>query len=1167
MLSLRFILLGLLLIFNFPSFAAPEKIRLQLKWLNSFQFAGYYTAKAKGFYATENLDVELRERKMGINNIEQVINGESEYGVADTALLIERLNGVPVVVLASIFQHSPLVYITLKSSGIESPYEMRGKRIMDDTHDNAPLRTMLYEAGLKNEFTHLPNSGKIDDLIQGKTDVFVAYSTDEPEFYAKRGIDINIIDPRNYGVDFLGDNLFTTQQEINKHPERVQKFLRASLKGWQYAVNHSDEIIDLILSQYNTQPLSREHLNFEARETLKMIAPQSVSIGHSDIKRFERIAQTYLELGLVKSTENLNGFIYNQQQITPTISLTDNEKDWLAMHRVIRVGTNPDFAPYEFFNEKGEYVGLSVDYLHKIGQLLGVKFDIIKTKSWAETVELAKRGEVDMLTDVDKVTTGNQDYLNFTDVFMNTPFIIVNNEDGGFIGSLNRLEGKKIAIKEGIFIRELLIRDYPSFEILTAKTSQAGLNLVSSGKADAYLGDAAAAHYEIIKGGQLNLKFSGQTEYYRNHRMAAISKFPELASILTKALNAIPENEKNQIQNRWLNVKAEKEINFEELAKYAIPLILLIFYGIYRNFQLRREISQRKKLEVALKNSIYLFKSVINNAPVIRVFWKDVDGNYLGANNNFAKDAGLNYAEELIGKNDFDMAWKEEGELYRADDRHVMETNTPKLNFEEPQTTPDGKEIILRTSKVPLHDENGKVIGIIGIYEDITQSKMHEQQLEHIAYHDVLTGLPNRSLLADRMQLALAHARRNNSFIAICYLDLDGFKTVNDSLGHKAGDVLLVEAANRMKKALREYDTVARLGGDEFVLLLRLNTMEECESTLFRLLEMIKRPFYIENHIASVSASIGVTVYPNDNADADTLLRHADQAMYEAKQNQKNCFKIYNTEIAHEFEAQQNALKEIEKAILENEFVLFFQPKVDMQKGKIIGAEALIRWNHPERGLLMPNDFLELIDNHPLAIQLDAWVMNNALKQMTKWHECGLMWTISVNLSAGSLQTHNFSEQLAALLADYPNVKPEHFELEILETEALQDLAQTSEMIIACQALGVKFSLDDFGTGYSSLAYLKHLPANILKIDQSFVRDMLDDADDLAIVKGVIGLAASFKRYVIAEGVETIEHGVMIAHLKCDYAQGYAIAKPMPAVTFEIWAETWKLPKEWIKPR
>lgn len=1157
----HFIIFKILLFLSLPIFASElEKVCLQLKWQHSFQFAGYYAAKAKGFYEQENLDVTLREREIGKNNIAQVLNGESEYGVADTALLVQRLNGTPVVVLASIFQHNPLVYVTLKSSGIVSPYEMRGKKIMDDEHDSAPLRAMLYETGITpKDFFHIPNSTNIDDLIEKKVDVISAYATDEIDEYKSRGVAINVIDPRNYGIDFLGDNLFTTQQEINQNSQRVERFLRASLKGWEYALNHPDEIIDLILQNYNPK-LTREHLKFEARETIKMIAPYGVPLGQSDSKRFERIAQTYKELGLVQSTEKLNGFIYKQP--SQSLQLTTEEKEWLNQHRVIRVGTNPDFAPYEFFNEKGDYVGLSVDYLRRIEQLLGVKFEIVRTNSWAETVELAKRGEVDMLTDVDKVR--NQDYLNFTDVFMNTPLIIVNNEDGGFIGSLDRLEGKKIAIKEGIFIRELLIRDYPNFEILTAKTSQAGLHLVSSGKADAYLGDAAAIHYEIRKGKLLNLRFSGQTEYYRNHRMAAISKFPELASILTKALNSISEQEKAEIQNRWLSLQVTQSLNWKHWLKYILPLILLTFLMVHWNFRLRREMKQRVELEFALQHSLNLFKSVLDHAPMIRIFWKDVEGNYLGANAAFVKDAGLNSDDELIGKNDYELPWAAFADSYRADDRRVVQSSKPKLNYEKPLILPNGEQILSRTSKVPLHDTKQNVIGVLGIYEDITEQKEHARQLEYIANHDMLTGLPNRMLLTDRMQLALANTKREQCLMAVGYIDLDGFKIVNDKIGRKAGDYLLIEAAKRLKHAVREEDTVARLGGDEFAfLLLKLKSVEECEIALHRLLETLSTPFSVNGHILSVSASIGVTLYPNDNADADTLLRHADQAMYESKQTHKNCFKIYNMELAHEFQAHQSALHAIEKAIIHNEFVLYFQPKVDMRKGVIIGAEALIRWNDPVRGLLMPADFLGLIEHHPLSIKMDEWVMENALAQIARWHEKGLLWTISVNLSARTLQTPNFVTQLQTLLAKYPSVKPKHFELEILETEALQDLTQTSETMIACQALGVKFSLDDFGTGYSSLSYLKHLPADILKIDQSFVRDMLIDIDDLAIVEGVIGLASSFKRHVIAEGVESVEHGVALSQLKCHYAQGYAIAKPMPADIFETWAENWDAPAEW----
>ncbi|MDD5229194.1 MAG: EAL domain-containing protein [Methylococcales bacterium] len=1163
---LRFIIFGSLISLSLPILAtstSPEKISLQLKWLNSFQFAGYYAAKAKGFYAEENLDVELRERKVGINSTHQVINGESEYGVADTALLVERLNGIPVVVLASIFQHNPLVYVTLKSSGIVSPYEMRDKRIMDDNNDNAALRAMLYESNLtEKEFIHLPNSGDINDLIEGKTDVVSAYSTDEVDRYKQRGIEINIIDPRNYGLDFLGDNLFTTQQEINTHPERVEKFIRASLKGWEYAVNHPDEIVNLIFEQYNTQSLTLEHLRFEARETVKVIAPRGVPIGHSDSKRFERIAATYKELGLVKLTENLKGFVYGQQTNQP-LHLTDAEREWLKAHPIIRVGIDPHFAPYEWLDEKNDYVGLSADYLHQVENQLGIKFEIVKSTSFAETIFMSENGELDMIADVNK-TPNREQYLNFTEPYISNPIIIVDNNTNSFIGGLTQLSGKRLAIEKGYFTGELIAHDYPKIEIISTENEREALQLVSKGEADAYVGDAASVNYEIRKSGMLNLHFAGETEYRSNHRMGALKSHPELISLLAKALNAIPETEKTQIQNRWLSLKIETELNWKRLLKYAMPLVIALLLVIYWNFRLRQEIVQRLKLEAALQHSIHLFQSVLDNAPMIRIFWKDLNGCYLGGNAAFMKDAGLDCADELIGKNDYELPWKEFAKSYRADDRHITQSNKSKLHYEKLLILPNGKKILSRTSKVPLHDEKKNVIGLLGIYEDITDARTHAEQLEYIAHHDMLTGLPNRLLLADRMKLALANTKREQCLMAVGYIDLDGFKTVNDKIGRKAGDYLLVEAAKRIKNALREEDTVARLGGDEFAfLLLKLNSVEECEMTLHRLLKTISVPFRVEQHLVSISASIGVTIYPNDNANSDTLLRHADQAMYDSKQNHKNCFKIYNMEVAHEFQAHQSALHRIERALIKDEFVLYFQPKVDMRKGEIIGAESLIRWQHPERGLVMPNEFLGLIEHHPLAIQIDTWVMNKALAQMAKWHENGLMWTVSVNISARTLQTNNFVEQLKKLLDKYPSVKPKHFELEILETEALHDLAQTSKVMVACQAFGVKFSLDDFGTGYSSLSYLKHLPADILKIDQSFVRNMLFDLDDLAIVEGVIGLASSFKRYVIAEGVESIEHGTALSKLNCHYAQGYAIAKPMPADIFEMWASNWESPEEW----
>jgi diguanylate cyclase (GGDEF)-like protein/hemerythrin-like metal-binding protein/PAS domain S-box-containing protein len=460
-----------------------------------------------------------------------------------------------------------------------------------------------------------------------------------------------------------------------------------------------------------------------------------------------------------------------------------------------------------------------------------------------------------------------------------------------------------------------------------------------------------------------------------------------------------------------------------------------------------------------------------------------------------------------------------------------------------------------------VKDDSGHTQNYVGLFIDITSMKEYQQQLEHIAHFDVLTNLPNRVLLADRLQQAMLQTQRHKHSLAVVYLDLDGFKTVNDTYDHETGDELLVAISKRMKEALREGDTLARIGGDEFVAVLGgLEQMTDCEPILERFLQATADPVTINDNTLQVSASIGVTFYPQDSVDADQLMRHADQAMYIAKQAGKNRYHLFDVLQDAAIKTQRESLENIRQALKKGEFVLYYQPKVDMQTGNIIGAEALIRWQHPERGLLPPCDFLPVIENHPLSVDLGEWVIDTALTQMSIWNAIGLNIPVSVNVGARQLQQRNFVTQLTSLLGKYPHINPGDLELEILETSALADIAEVSAIMYACREIGVRFALDDFGTGYSSLTYLRHLPADILKIDQSFVRDMLVDPDDLAIVNGVIGLAAAFHRQVIAEGVETLAHGKRLLSMGCVLAQGYGIARPMPAEKIP----DWRPGKDWL---
>jgi diguanylate cyclase (GGDEF)-like protein/PAS domain S-box-containing protein len=466
-----------------------------------------------------------------------------------------------------------------------------------------------------------------------------------------------------------------------------------------------------------------------------------------------------------------------------------------------------------------------------------------------------------------------------------------------------------------------------------------------------------------------------------------------------------------------------------------------------------------------------------------------------------------------------------------------------------------------------IHNAKGDVEQYVGMFTDITELKEQEQRLEHISRYDALTGLPNRTLLGDRLRQAMVHAHWKKGMLAVACFDVDGFKAINDRFGHATGDGLLTALAFRMKRALREGDMLARLGGDEFAaVILDLDDSNACLATLNRLLAAAGEEAQIGEAMLRVSASAGVTFYPqNEDVDADVLLRQAGQAMYQAKLAGRNCFRMFDPNQDQIVRGRLENIEHIRQALAAHQFVLYYQPKVNMRTGKVIGAEALIRWQHPERGLLPPGMFLPVIEDHPLAVQLGEWVIDSALTQMESWLGEGFELPVSVNVSAIELQQADFADRVRAHLAAHPQVKPANLELEVVETNAVQDVMRTSQVLTACREIGVAIGLDDFGTGYSSLTYLKRLPANVLKIDQSFVRDMLEEPENLTILEGVLGLAAAFHRTVIAEGVETAEHGLMLLQMGCDLAQGFGIAASMPARELRAWAATWRPDPRWAE--
>lgn len=444
---------------------------------------------------------------------------------------------------------------------------------------------------------------------------------------------------------------------------------------------------------------------------------------------------------------------------------------------------------------------------------------------------------------------------------------------------------------------------------------------------------------------------------------------------------------------------------------------------------------------------------------------------------------------------------------------------------------------------------------------DITEQRVQRERLERQAHYDELTRLPNRARLTQLLVEAMHAADRDDTLLAVCYLDVDRFKPVNDAYGHEGGDRILVELAGRLRGALRGRDlwadAAARLGGDEFVLLLRADTLDEARLAVERVLRVVSQPYVVDpaREAVVVTASIGATVYPIDRSDAETLLRHADHAMYGAKQSGRNGYMFFDPELRRRTEERVMVIGRVQEALDRAEFVLHYQPIVDMRAGRVVALEALLRWEHPERGLIAPLHFLPQIDNTGLAARIGDWVLGQALEHLAQWRRAGLEIAVNVNISARHLQEPDFVQRLAELLARHDLPLADALKLEIVESAAHADLEASSELLARCKALGVRAALDDFGTGYSTLTHLQRLPVDVLKIDRSFVAHMLDDAQDRALVEGVIGLARTFGCAVVAEGVESPAQARLLMQLGCDLGQGIGIGAPMPAGQVAAWVQ------------
>ncbi len=477
-------------------------------------------------------------------------------------------------------------------------------------------------------------------------------------------------------------------------------------------------------------------------------------------------------------------------------------------------------------------------------------------------------------------------------------------------------------------------------------------------------------------------------------------------------------------------------------------------------------------------------------------------------------------------------------------------------NYEITLTTSEGRQLHLNMTHTPVFVDQ-QITGVFMIVRDITNKKEYEAKINYLAFHDSLTGLPNRRFVEQQLDQVIMEAQKTDQQVYVLFLDLDHFKLVNDSLGHDFGDLLLQEASLRLQDCVGKKGTVSRLGGDEFMVILTDVTEKEASSIANDINQRIEQAFLIHGHELYITTSIGISRYPEDGQDRSVLMRNADAAMYAAKDKGKNSFHMYVPNLEQAVNDKMNTQNELNRALVRQEFLLYYQPQVCAKSGAIVGVEALIRWDHPERGLLLPDQFISIAEETGLIVPIGEWVLRTACKQNKQWQEQGLMpLRVAVNLSARQFLKQDFI-QLVAEILHQTGLAPEYLELEITESSMI-DVQRATQALKELKLLGVHVAIDDFGTGYSSLYYLKEFPLNRLKIDRSFVRDMIEQPSNQAIVSTIISMAHHLQLRVIAEGVETKEELAFLQEHLCEEVQGYLFSRPLPSEDIAFYLQTQK---------
>ncbi|QCU89512.1 diguanylate cyclase [Thiomicrorhabdus sediminis] len=848
---------------------SPTPVKVQINWNHQFQFAGFYAAIQQGYYREAGLDVEVVKWRGGMNVVEEVLSGRAQFGVGYSTLLADYVRGQPIKLVMSGFQYSPMVL--LSHEPIDSLEQLSGKRIMHDY--NLQIASVLERAStLVNEpVVTIPSSGNLEDFIKHRVDLYSAYTTNEPYRLNKLGVPFYVLDPKSFGIQSYGDFVFTSAKLAKNEPAMVEKFKQATIQGWQYAINHQAEVVDYILHHYPVVK-DRESLLAEAKSTAAYIKSGNLPIGSLYKEKLLSTALEAKNAGLISEQElaefDTEHFLLSKNSLL----FTKQELEYIANNPVIKIANDIEWEPFEYVDEHGDYKGIAADFLDVIAQRSGLQVEYVKDKTWAQVVDMAKQGDLDVYSCAVS-TPERQKYMEFTEPYLQFPMVIASNDEVGFVNNYNMLSGHKVAVVKGYWSDEYLSIRYPEVELVRFDTIRQALNALNNGEVNFYSGNLASIIFAVRKYGLANIRIAGQPGETFNLSIGVNKSKLVLLGIMEKALASISESERQAIYNRWLGLKVINQVDYSNLMTIVVPLLLLILLlvgvvvllGYLRN----------KKQEYLMKVYELSYATLISPDD-FQIKWLSQSFRELsGFNKNIKDDTYYLYDLERIDLDDL------------ADIRkQLMDGNT--VTRELVARDLSGKSYTALANFSAETNFRNHITAILVTRQDITDKK----KIHALAITDELTGLFNRRHFNEVLEQEVKRSQQENLNLCVAMVDVDYFKQVNDTYGHLKGDEVLAKIAKLLSLNFsRSNDYVFRIGGEEFFILsLDCNTkrFKEYAGHMVSAVEVLGIPNCNSEHRV-VTISMGIKCYAEGEIpSASEIYSSADKLLYEAKVKGRN---------------------------------------------------------------------------------------------------------------------------------------------------------------------------------------------------------------------------------------------------------------------------------------